>query len=76
MNLTSRESCSPAAGANASPCVMQGVGFSLAFEGDGDGSGNDGTRIPHDDELQYVAFQRRSRKHLFWVCEGVSHVKI
>lgn len=52
-----------------------GRDFILASEGDGDGSGNDGTRIPHDDELKCVAFQR-SRKHLLWVCEGVSHVKI
>ena len=45
---------------------MQGRNFILGFEGDGDGSGKDGARMPHDDELKNVAFQRKI-KHLFRV---------
>lgn len=36
--------------------VYNARNFILEFEGDGGGSGKDGTRIPHDDELKNIAF--------------------
>lgn len=42
--------------------MMQGRSFILEFEGDGCGSGKGGARIPHDDELKNVAFQRKIKK--------------
>lgn len=51
---------------------MQGRNFILEFEGDGGGSGKDGTRIPHDEKN--VCFSEEEKAFALGV--GVSHVKI
>lgn len=55
--------------------VYNARNFILEFEGDGGGSGKDGTRIPHDDELKMLLF-REDTENICFGCVGVSHVKI
>lgn len=51
--------------------MMLGRNFILKFEGGEGGSGKDGDRIPHDDELENIAFKKI--KHLLCVLEGIPY---
>lgn len=54
--------------------MMQERNFILEFEGDGDRSGKDGARIPHDDELKNCCFSEEDKAAILG--RGVSRVKI
>lgn len=57
--------CLPVRARSGAHC--KGGNFTHGFEGTGDGSGKEGARIPHDDDLENVALQRKRKAS---ICSG------